>query len=138
MRWSKFAFEYLADLADIDERGVVRRVHRFFGRRKHDVATESPKQFHIAREIARIIAEIFLRRKLRRVDEDRGNRQITFGSCRFEQAEMPIVESPHRWDQADGFSRLPRFEHGGTHGLRVGNELRPDSRAFLSLAGFCR
>jgi len=71
-------------------------------RRINDTAARCLKLGEVARLVARIGGEILVWSKLRRIDEDRGDRHVATIERTLRQARMALMQRAHGRDHADG------------------------------------
>ena len=95
--------------ADVDPRGVARRVHLLVRRSKDDLRSAVGQQLEIGVQRAGILREILGRSELRRIDVDRDDRAVAFGLGRAHQAQVPFVQRPHRRHESDSLAGTPQL-----------------------------
>jgi len=89
-----------------DARGEAIRIHRLDVGIPDQIDTLRRQLRHVGFPRARIGGEVFTRRKLRRIDEDRNNHLRRAPLCQPHQRHMSVMERTHGRDQRDaGLSR---------------------------------
>jgi hypothetical protein len=88
------------------------RIHRLDRRRPDEVDIGLRKCSKIGRKCPRIGAEIFARRELRRVDEDRHDDAIGAALCSAHQRKMAGVQGAHGGHQRDGLAPCAQLGDG--------------------------
>src|SRR5262249_20770393 len=95
------AFEPPAELRDLDPGLKSAGVELLPRGDEEDVHTRFFSQPRVALLVARVGRDVLVRGKLGRIDEEACNDPVVVLPRRAEERQVPLVEGPHRRDQAD-------------------------------------
>src|SRR5262245_34996332 len=85
--------------------GKAVRIHRLHGWRPDEVDVPGTQSLDVGCEAARITCEVFMRRKLRRVDKDRDDDPFGSPSRISDQCHVTPMQRAHRRHQRDAGAR---------------------------------
>src|SRR3990170_8834765 len=102
------AAQRLTEFANLDSSLETLGINFFHCRMKQDIDAGVIEQLSIPCEVARVAGEIFLRRELRRVNEQRDHDPVPACLGVAHETQMALMKRAHRRHQGDPPSLAPR------------------------------
>src|SRR5262245_65511207 len=101
MPWPRCPLQHVLQALYLDEGGEAFRIDLLDQRREDEINAEITADFLVALKWPRITAQVFLRAKLCRIDEDRHDNESAIVSSRTDERSMALVQRSHRRHQAN-------------------------------------